>query len=78
MFAGEIGLAVISFIFAIFSDLALKVARSQSARRTVAVARYVAAALLHENFVLIAFGSLRTIAALSGANEAKIAPATMT
>src|SRR5215469_18352073 len=79
MLAGEIEVGgPISFIFAIFSDRALKVARSQSDRRTVSPLRATSPLPFFTRISCWSLlGSLRTIAALSGASEA-VAPATIT
>src|SRR5690348_7946170 len=79
MLAGEIEVGgPISFTLAIFSDCALKVARSQSDRRTVSPLRATSPLPFFTRISCWSlFGSLRTMAALSGAREA-VAPATMT
>src|SRR5215469_11188527 len=79
MFAGEIGVGgPISLILEIFSDCALKVARSQSDRRTVSPLRATSPLPFFTRISCWSLlGSLCTIAALSGPNEA-VAPATMT
>src|ERR1700757_522689 len=79
MLAGEMGVGgAISFTLAIFAELLRKVARSQSDRRTVSPLRATSPLPF---FIRIScsssLGSLRTMAALSGARDA-VAPATMT
>ena len=67
-----------SLAFAIFSELALKVTFSQSARCTVSPFRATSPLPFFTRISCESlFGSFRTMAALSGAREAR-APATMT